>query len=165
MWARGRWAEEEGDSSTGYFFRLKKKWATDVYIAALRPGDGSLVKDKDGLCNLLCSCYLDLFTVVPCDFSACAELLSHISSFLLFDHSEAFEGFLSQGECFAALQGMARGKTPGCDSVISWQGSCRECLGPFLCVVRGLSDLCSPEGRYGVEHFHFQDNIATKLFA
>ena len=109
--ARARWAEE-GESSTAYFFRLEKKWAT-----ALRPGDGSLVSDKDGLCNLLRSFYRDLFTSVPCDSSACAELLSHISSLLPFDDSEACEGFLSRGECFAALQGMASGKDPGCDGL------------------------------------------------
>ena len=80
--ARARWAEE-GESSTKYFFRLEKKRATDRYISALRAGDDSLVKDKDGLCNLLRSFYLDLFTAVPCDSSARAELLSHIScSFL-----------------------------------------------------------------------------------
>ena len=62
--------------------------------------------------NLLRSFYLDLFTAVPC-----AELLSHISSVLPFDNSEACEGLLSQGECLAALQGMARGKAPGCDGL------------------------------------------------
>ena len=82
--ARARWAEE-GESSTKYFFRLEKKRATDRYISALRAGDDSLVKDKDGLCNLLRSFYLDLFTAVPCDSSARAELLSHISSVLPLD--------------------------------------------------------------------------------
>ena len=76
-----------------------------------------MVVDKDGLCNLLRSFYLDLFTAVPCDSSARALLLSHISSVLPFDNSEAFEGLLSQGECLAALQGMARGKAPGCDGL------------------------------------------------
>ena len=42
-------------------------------------------------------------------------LLLHISSVLPFDDSEAFEGLLSQGKCFAVLQGMARGKASGCD--------------------------------------------------
>ena len=104
--ARARWAEE-GESSTAYFFRLEKKRATDRYISALRVDDGSLVTDKDGLCTLLRSFYLNLFTAVLCDSSARAELLSHISSVLHFDDSEACEGLLSQGECFAALQGMA----------------------------------------------------------
>ena len=69
---------------TAYFFRLEKKRATDCYIWALRASDGCLVMDKDGLCNLLGSFYLDLFTIVPCDSSARAELRRHISLVLLF---------------------------------------------------------------------------------
>ena len=69
--ARARWVEE-GESFTAYFLRLERKCATDRYISALRAGDGSLVADKDGLCTLLRSFYLDLFTAVPCDSSACA---------------------------------------------------------------------------------------------
>ena len=85
------------------FFRLEKKRATDRYISALWASDGSF--------------YLDLLTAVPCDSSARAELLSHIFSVLLFHDSEGCERLLSQGECFAALQGMARGRAPGCDGL------------------------------------------------
>ena len=67
--ARARWAGE-GESFTAYFLRLESKRATNRYISALRAGDGSLVADKDGLCTLLRSFYLDLFTAVPCDSSA-----------------------------------------------------------------------------------------------
>ena len=41
--------------------------------------DGSLVMDKDGLCNLLRSFYLDLFIAVLCDSSArvwCFEIIA-----------------------------------------------------------------------------------------
>ena len=60
---------------------------------------------KDDLCNLLRSFYLDLFAAVPCDSSAHAELLSHISLVPPFHESENCKGLLSQS--FAALQGMA----------------------------------------------------------
>ena len=66
-WAR--WAEED-ESFTAYFLRLERKRATDRYISALRAGDGSLFVNKDGVCTLLRSFYLDLFTAVPCDSSA-----------------------------------------------------------------------------------------------
>lgn len=99
------------------FFRLEKKRATDRYISALRASDGSLVMDEDRLCNLLWSFYLNLLTAVPCDSSAGAELLSHISPVLPFHDSEACEGLLSQRECFAALQRMALGRAPGCDGL------------------------------------------------
>ena len=84
---------------------------------ALRASDGSLVTDKDGLCDVFRSFYLDLFSAVPCDSNACAELLSNISSVLPFYDSEVCEGLLSQEEYFVALQGMARGKAPGCDGL------------------------------------------------
>ena len=78
--ARARWAEE-GESFTAYFLRLERKRATDRYISALRAGNGSLVADKDGLCTLLPSFYLDLFTAVLCDSSS---VLSFFRIFLLF---------------------------------------------------------------------------------
>ena len=39
--------------------------------------------------------------------------------------------------------------------VLSGHGSRHQCLGPFPCVVRGLSDSCSPVGHCGIEYFHF----------
>ena len=114
--ARSRWVEE-GESSSAYFFRLEKKNGTDRNISALRASDGTLVTDKDGLCDVFRSFYSDLFSAAPCDSNARAELLSNISSVLSYNDSEVCEGLLSQGECFAALQGMARGKAPGCDGL------------------------------------------------
>ena len=108
---------EEGESPYAYFFRLEKKNGTDRNISVLRASDGSLVTDKDGLCEIFRSFYLDLFSAAPCDSNARAELLSNISSVLPFHDSEVCECLLSQEECFAALQGMARGKAPGCDSL------------------------------------------------
>ena len=115
--ARSRWVEEDSPSSTVYFFRLEKKNGTDRNISALRASDGTLVVDKDGLCDFFRSFYLDLFFAAPCDSGTRAELLSNISLVLPFHRSEVCEGLLSQEECFAALQGMARGKAPGCDGL------------------------------------------------
>ena len=58
--AWSRWVEK-GESSSAYFFRLEKKNGTDPNILALRAGDGTLVTDKDGLCAVFRSFYLDLF--------------------------------------------------------------------------------------------------------
>ena len=76
-----------------------------------------MVADKDELCDVFCYFYLDLFSAAPCESGAGAELLSSISSVLPFPSSEVCEGLLSREECFAALQGMARGKAPGCDGL------------------------------------------------
>ena len=114
--ARSRWVEE-GESSSAYFFRLEKKNDTDRNISALRTSDGTLVSDNDWFSDVFRSFYLDLFSAAPCDSNARAELLSSICSVLPYDDSEVCEGLLSQEECFAALQGMARGKAPGCDGL------------------------------------------------
>ena len=114
--ARPRWVEEV-ESSSIYFFWLEKENGTDRNISALRASDGTLVTDKDGLCDVFRSFYLDLFSAAPCYLNAHAELLSNISSVLPFHNSEVCEGLLSHEECFAALQGMAWGKAPGCDEL------------------------------------------------
>ena len=72
--ARSRWVEE-GESSSAYFFRLEKKNGTDRNISALRASNGTLVTDKDGLCDVFRSFYLDLFSAAPCESNARAELL------------------------------------------------------------------------------------------
>ena len=114
--ARAKWVEE-GESSTSYFLRLERKHSADRNVSALRAEDGSLVSDKNGLCDTFRSFYLNLFTAVPCDSLARAELLSHVSSVLPSALSNSCEGLLSQEECLLALKGMARGKAPGCDGL------------------------------------------------
>ena len=114
--ARIRWVEK-GESSSAYFCRLVKKQSADRYISALRGSDGSLITDKDGLCDAFRSFYVDLFSSTPCDPVARNALLSHVSSSLSPGSSALCDGPLSQEECFTALKGMARGKTPGCDGL------------------------------------------------
>ena len=89
----------------------------DRNITALRADDGSVISDQNDLSRLLCSFYADLFSASTCDPVAQATLLSHVSAKLSGAESLGCEGPLSQGECFAALQGMARGRTPGCDGL------------------------------------------------
>ena len=83
----------------------------------MRADDGSVTSDQEGLSRLLCSFYSDLFSASPCDPVAQASLLSNVSVKLSPAESLVCEGPLSQGECFAALQSMARGRTPGCDGL------------------------------------------------
>ena len=108
---------EEGEASSAYFCRLVKKQSVDRHISALRGSNGSLVSDKDGLCDIFRSFYLDLFFAVPCDPTARGILLNHVSSVHPSASSSSCDGPLSQGECLTALSGMARGKAPGCDGL------------------------------------------------
>ncbi len=59
--------------------------------------------------------YTGLFTAAPCDPSAQDDMLSKLSRRLCKDERASCEGLLTLEECFAALSGMARGKTPGSD--------------------------------------------------
>ena len=95
--------------------------------------------DKNGLCNVLRSFRLDPFIATSCDSFARAELLSHIFLVFTFHDRDACEGLLSQEERFAALQGMARGRTSGCDglSVKFW-----HVLGYHLVVILNSALLC-----------------------
>ena len=52
-----------------------------------------------------------------CVASVREDLLTNVSSVLPSDQSCLCEGLLSQDECYLALQGMARGKAPGCDGL------------------------------------------------
>lgn len=112
--SRAKWVEQ-GETSSAYFFRLEKKRSVDRHISALRSVDGSLVSDKDGLCEVFRSFYSDLFSASPCDVEARDLLLSRVASSLSVDQSACCEGLLSVEECYAALSGMAHGKSPGSD--------------------------------------------------
>ena len=59
--------------------------------------------------------YAGLFTVAPCDPSAQDDMLSKLSRRISTEDRACCEGLLTLEECFAALSGMARGKTPGSD--------------------------------------------------
>ena len=113
--SRVRWVEE-GESSSSFFCRLEKKLCADRAISAIRAADGSVVTSPEHLCNVFKAFYVDLFSAVPVDGAARAELLSHVSALPTSD-SAVCEGALTLDECFSALSGMARGKAPGCDGL------------------------------------------------
>ena len=113
--SRVKWVEE-GESSSSFFCRLEKKLCADRVISTIRSDDGSVVSSPEDLCAAFKAFYVDLFSAMPVDATAQAELLSHVSSLPASD-SAACEGFLTLEECFSALSGMARGKAPGCDGL------------------------------------------------
>ena len=82
--SRVKWVEQ-GETSSAYFFGLEKKRSVDRHISALRSVDGSLVSDKDGLCEVFRSFYSDLFSASPCDLTARELLLSRVVSSLSVD--------------------------------------------------------------------------------
>lgn len=114
--SRIRWTEE-GEASSAYFYRLVKKQSAGRLVAALRCPDGTVVNSAADLVECFSQFYFDLFSARQVDSGAQEVLLSNVSACLSFSACDACEDVLSVKECFAALQGMARRKVPGCDGL------------------------------------------------
>ena len=113
--SRVKWAED-GEQSTSYFLLLEKN-SSDSWIASMRGADGVVVSDIPSICSSWHSFYLDLFTACPVDLDTQRDLLSNITLTLPSCEVSTCEGLLSADEVFTALNGMARGKTPGSDGL------------------------------------------------
>ena len=114
--SRVRWVED-GEVSSAFFFRLKKKRAADRRIAALRKPDGTLVSSPSDLCSSFFTFCSSLFSASCTDSSVQDSLLANISSFLSPNQASQCEGLLTLGECHSILLGMARRKAPGSDGL------------------------------------------------
>ena len=109
---RARWVEG-GETSSAFFLRLEKKRAVERSVAALRTNDESIVSHNDGLCRVFSSFDESLFTAEATDPAIANSLLSNVSSTLPSTQADLCDGPLSSDDCFEALNGMARGKSPG----------------------------------------------------
>ena len=114
--ARARWVEE-GETSSALFLRLEKKRAADRSVAALRAIDGSIVSRNGDPWRVFSSFYQTLFSSEANDPVIANSLLSNVSSTLPSTQADLCDGPLSSDECFLALNGMARGKSPGSDGL------------------------------------------------
>ena len=114
--SRIKWAEE-GETSSRYFLKLERKRGALDWISAMRNSDGIVVSDLDGICKSWTDFYSSLFSACDIDGNMQAELLSNVSAFLSGDQASDCEGYLTVSEVLAALNGMARGKSPGSDGL------------------------------------------------
>ena len=73
--------------------------------------------DISSICSSWRSSYLNFFTACSTDTDTQRDLLSNITHTLPPGEVSSCEGPLSSDEVFAALNGMARGKTPGSDGL------------------------------------------------
>ena len=114
--SRVKWAEE-GESSSRYFLRLERKRGTHDWFSAMKNPDGSIVSDLDGICSSWVDFYSSLFSAEAVDLSVQRDLLSKVSARLSSEQASLCEGYLSEAEVLAALNGMAKGKSPGSDGL------------------------------------------------
>lgn len=83
----------------------------------MKNADGVVVSDLDGICKSWTDFYSSLFSACDVDGNVQADLLSNVSSFLSADQAGSCEGYLTTSEVYTALNGMARGKSPGSDGL------------------------------------------------
>ena len=83
----------------------------------MRNDAGDVVTDLEGILTAFRSFYQSLFSPEAVDLSVQASLLSCLSASLPSGPSSLCEGPLTVGEVRDALEGMARGKSPGSDGL------------------------------------------------
>ena len=113
--ARCQWAEE-GETSSSYFLNLAtQKRAKQVMRSIKDPTTGEVCHDPFAIVGVWRTYYKDLFTASQCDSAAQDELLAKLTRRLDTTERASCEGCLTVEECFQALMGMSRSKTPGSD--------------------------------------------------
>ena len=113
--ARCQWAEEGKTSASSFLNLATKRHAKQVMHSIRDPDTGSVHHDPFETLGVWQHYYTGLFTAAPCDLSAQDDMLLKLSRCLSKDECASCDGLLTLEECFAALSGMARGKTPGSD--------------------------------------------------
>ena len=112
---RCQWAEE-GKTSSSFFLNLESKRRSQKTMLSIRdPATGIVHHDPFEILGVWRSYYADLFIAQECDCKAQDAMLAKLSRRLSLAEREACEGVLTVEECFHALQGIPRGKTPGSD--------------------------------------------------
>ena len=130
---RYQWAEE-GETSSSFFLNLESKRRSQETMLSIRdPATGIVHRDPFEILGVWRSYYADLFTAQECDCKAQDAMLAKLSRCLSSAEREACEGVLTVEECFHALQGMPRGKTPQSDGFpMEFFVSCWQTLGADL---------------------------------
>lgn len=114
--SRVKWAEK-GESCTSYFMRLEKKHGTESWFSAIKNVDGEVVSDLNGIIDVWLSFYSSLFSAGSTNKEVQTEMLNSLSLSVPPSDVPKCEGLFSSDEVFRALNGMARGKTPGSDGL------------------------------------------------
>ena len=114
--SRIRWAED-GEASTSYFMRLEKKRGAESWFSALKDDDDNVVTDLNGILDVWLSFYSKLFSAESIDVDIQSEMLSALSGSVPQSDVAKCEGLFEPDEVLRALNGMARGKTPGSDGL------------------------------------------------
>ena len=114
--SRVKWAEE-GESSSSFFFKSCKKQRLSSTIFSIKNDQEVEVSDTHDMLNAWESFYKALFSKTNTDKDLQRRLLNFLPNSLSPEERLRCEGPLSFAECFHALKGMAKSKTPGPDGL------------------------------------------------
>ena len=114
--SRVQWAEE-GEMSSRFFLRMERKRAAESWISAMRLSDGKIVSDISEICQSWTDYYSSLFSAESVNLQIQETLFENLTARLPADAVSSCEGPLSVQEVRSALEGMARGKSPGSDGL------------------------------------------------
>lgn len=133
--SRVQWAEE-GEMSSRFFLRMERKRAAESWISAMRLSDGKIVSDISGICRSWSDYYSSLFSAESVDLQVQEGLFENLTARLPADAASSCEGPLSVQEVRSALEGMARGKSPGSDGLpMEFYLTFWDIIGPDLTTV------------------------------
>ena len=117
-WLRAnvQWAEE-GEAPTAYFYNLERKRGQQRLFAAIKTLSGRVVRSVLLIARAWVSFYVALFTAQSLDSGQQDFFLNQLTQLLTPAERRLCEGELTLTECKAAVNGMAKGKTPGLDGL------------------------------------------------
>ena len=96
---------------------LEKKHGAESWFSALKDDDDNVVTDLNGIVDACLSIYSKLFSAESIDVDIQSEMLSVLSRSVPPADVAKYEGLFEPDELLHALNGMARGKTPGSDGL------------------------------------------------
>ena len=114
--ARMREIREETGSKEWYE-RMEKKRGMKKCMSSLIASNGNEITEKDDVVNEAQKFYEFLFSKLDTVKSSQDRLLEKVEGKLSFEQRKECEGFISEGEAYAALSQMHNDKTPGIDGL------------------------------------------------
>ena len=107
----------DGEKNTKYFFNLEKRNYNKKNIQKLQNND-QLISDPTEILNLEREFYENLYTSHKVEEKDIEEVFLNLPMPKLNEeHANLCEGFVSEKECFEAIQTIPCDKTPGCDGL------------------------------------------------